>query len=105
MMDQLKDSESVGPNMAVALVTTFYGSLLSNIVFMPISNKLRVRHEEEYLCKLIICEGVEAIQAGENPKFIQERLTNILPEYRQRKLEEAGEGGEAKAGGFFRRRK
>lgn len=91
MMDQMKDVDSIGPNMAVALVTTFYGSLLSNLVFMPISNKLRVRHEEEFLCKLIICEGVEAIQAGENPKFIQERLTNILPEYQQHKQEEGEE--------------
>ncbi|MCQ5130662.1 MotA/TolQ/ExbB proton channel family protein [Butyricicoccus faecihominis] len=91
MMDKLQEVESVGPNMAVALVTTFYGSILSNVVFMPIANKLRVRHEEEYLCKLIICEGVEAIQAGENPKFIEERLTNILPVYRQQKLDEQGE--------------
>ena len=90
MMDKLQDVESVGPNMAVALVTTFYGSILSNVIFLPIANKLRVRHEEEYLCKLIICEGVEAIQAGENPKFIEERLTNILPVYRQQKLEEPG---------------
>ena len=56
MLKTLQDVESLGPNMAVALLTTLYGSVLANIVFMPISNKLRVRHEEEYFCMYIICE-------------------------------------------------
>lgn len=80
LMGNLTDVSSVGPNMAVALVTTFYGTILSNFVFSPISNKLKSRHEEEYLCKMIICEGVQAIQAGENPKFIEERLVQLLPQ-------------------------
>ena len=84
MLKQLDDASTIGPNMAVALVTTFYGSVLANVVFQPIANKLMVRHEEEYLCDMIICEGVQAIQAGENPKFIQERLTNLLPVYKQK---------------------
>lgn len=97
MMKDLSDIDSVGPNMAVALITTFYGSLLANVFFSPISNKLRVRHEEEYLCKQIICEGVQAIQAGENPKFIEERLIHLLPEYKQKKYTSAADnngGGE-----------
>lgn len=96
MMKNLESIETVGPNMAVALITTFYGSVLSNLVFIPISNKLRVRHDEEYLCKQIICEGVQAIQAGENPKFIEDRLIHLLPEYKQKKFASAedGEGGE-----------
>ncbi|MEG2037668.1 MAG: MotA/TolQ/ExbB proton channel family protein, partial [Ruthenibacterium sp.] len=77
MMKNLQDIESIGPNMAVALVTTFYGSLLANVIFTPISNKLRVRHDEEYLCMHIICEGVQAIQAGENPNLIQDRLLHL----------------------------
>lgn len=85
MLKVLEDSTTIGPNMAIALVTTFYGSVLANIIFTPISNKLRVRHEEEYLCMRIICEGVEAIQAGENPKLIQDRLLHILPEYKKKK--------------------
>ncbi len=85
MLQNMSDIETLGPNMAVALVTTFYGSILANALFLPISNKLRVRHEEEYLCMTIIAEGVQAIQAGENPKLVQERLVHMLPEYRQKK--------------------
>lgn len=96
MLKDLQDIESVGPNMAVALITTFYGSLLANIIFMPISNKLRVRHEEEYLCMKIVCEGVKGIQAGENPNFIEERLLKMLPEYQRVKMakKKAGKGEE-----------
>lgn len=79
LLKDLSDPSKLGPAMAVALVTTFYGTVLSNLIFTPISNKLKVRHEEEYLCKLIIAEGVQAIQAGENPRFIEEKLTQLLP--------------------------
>lgn len=92
LMGSLTDVSSVGPNMAVALVTTFYGTILSNLIFSPISNKLKARHEEEYLCKMIICEGVQAIQAGENPKFIEERLVQLLPQGKFK--QEPGEEGE-----------
>ena len=71
MLKDLQDIESVGPNMAVALITTLYGSMLANILFMPIANKLRMRHEEEYLCMKIVSEGVKGIQAGENQNFIE----------------------------------
>ena len=79
LLQNLKDADAIAPAMSVALVTTFYGSLLSNLVFAPISNKLKVRHDEEYLCKMIVSEGVQAIQAGDNPKFIEEKLTQLLP--------------------------
>lgn len=101
MLKNLSDIATVGPNMAVALVTTFYGSLLANVIFMPISNKLRVRHDEEYLCMSIICEGVQAIQAGENPNLIQDRLLHLLPAYKQQTYTptEGGEGGDKPAKG------
>ncbi len=106
MLKNLSDMASVGPNMSVALITTLYGSMLANIFFAPISNKLHVRHEEEYLCKRIISEGVQAIQAGENPNLIRERLMHILPEYTQKKMNKAaaaaagaGDGAEAAEGG------
>lgn len=95
MLKNLTDVASVGPNMAVALVTTFYGSILANILFAPISNKLKSRHEEEYLCMRIICEGVEAIQAGENPKLIQDKLLHLLPEYKKKKYKPADGEGDA----------
>lgn len=72
--------DGIGPAMAVALITTFYGTVLANFIFSPISNKLRIRHEEEMLCKMIIVEGVEAIQSGENPRYIEEKLMMLLPD-------------------------
>jgi chemotaxis protein MotA len=100
LLKDLQDIDSVGPNMAVALITTFYGTILANLIFTPIANKLQVRHEEEYLCNMIICEGVQAIQAGENPKFIQERLLNLLPQYKQVGIGDSGDddGGGGKKG-------
>ncbi len=79
LLGSLSDPDAIAPAMAVALITTLYGSILANVVFAPISNKLKVRHDEEYLCKLIVCEGVQAIQAGDNPRFIEEKLTQLLP--------------------------
>lgn len=81
LLANMTDTESLAKNMAVALVTTFYGVILANLFFKPIANKLKVRHEEEYLCKMIISEGVQAIQDGDNPNFIQEKLTRLLPSY------------------------
>jgi len=98
MLKVLEDIESVGPNMAVALVTTFYGSCLANLFFIPVSNKLRVRHEEEYLCMQIVYEGVQAIQAGENPKLIREKLIHLLPEYKQTGLLDESDQGQEKSG-------
>jgi chemotaxis protein MotA len=89
MLKDLQDFESLGPNMSICLITTFYGLILANIFFTPIANKLLARHEEELLCNMIICEGLQAIQAGENPKFIQERLVNLLPQYKLKQMEES----------------
>lgn len=73
------DPDSLGPSMAVALVTTFYGSVLSNILFVPIENSLKAAHDKEVLCMQIVVEGVIAIAAGSNPRFIQEKLEFMLP--------------------------
>ena len=93
LMKKLSDPDAIPPAMALALVTTFYGSVLANCIFTPISNKLRVRHEEEYLCKLIIAEGVESIQAGDNPTFIEEKLTQLIPGYLMKKGSGGGKSG------------
>ena len=79
LLKNLSDPDAIAPAMALALVTTFYGSVLANLIFTPIANKLKVRHEEEYLCKMIIAEGVQSIQAGDNPRFIEEKLTQLIP--------------------------
>ncbi len=95
LLGSLEDPDAIAPAMAVALITTFYGSMLSNLVFAPISNKLKVRHEEEYLCKMIVSEGVQAIQAGDSPKFIEEKLTQLLP---SRMMQTMGEEPKGKKG-------
>jgi chemotaxis protein MotA len=78
MLQQMSDPDSIGPAMAVALLTTLYGSMLANIFFIPIANKLKIRHDEEMVCKLIVADGVRAIQAGENPRFIEEKLLLLI---------------------------
>lgn len=99
LLKDMSDPNALGAAMAVALVTTFYGTILSNFIFGPISTKLKVRHEEEYLCKLIVSEGVQAIQAGENPRFIEEKLTQLLPKSKKGKSVAASdEGGDDKKG-------
>ncbi|MBC5689343.1 motility protein A [Mediterraneibacter sp. NSJ-55] len=79
-------SEELGANMAVALVTTFYGCMLANLVFHPISSKLRIRDEEERVYKEIIVEGVLGIQEGDNPKNLKERLVSSLAQKKQMQL-------------------
>lgn len=79
-MDAEEGSAALTQGMATALLTTLYGSLIANLVFMPISNKLRARHEEEVLSNMIIAEGVMAIQAGDNPRFIEQKLNAFLDE-------------------------
>lgn len=78
MLQNMDDAASIGPAMAVALLTTLYGSFLANVFFFPVSYKLKLRHDEEILCKTVIAEGVKAIQAGENPRFIEEKLMLLV---------------------------
>ena len=73
-------------NMSVALVTTFYGCVLANVILLPIAKKLRIRNEEELLYCQIIVEGVLSIQSGDNPKFLKEKLTSYLAKKHQKKL-------------------
>lgn len=71
-------SDALGKGMAVALVTTFYGSVLQNMIGAPISYMLKAKHQEEMVVKELIMEGVLSIQSGENPKYIQEKLSSYL---------------------------
>jgi len=94
MLASMEDPDSLSKNMGIALITTFYGSILANIVFIPIANKLKERSAEEQLCKRLVIEGILAIQAGENPKQIQEKLLSFLPAGK-RDLEKATKGKNA----------
>jgi len=78
MLNAMDDPGAIGPAMAVALITTLYGSLLANWICTPTSAKLKVRNEEEMMGKQIIIEGLLSIQAGENPRVIEEKLKSFL---------------------------
>ena len=87
-------ADSLGTSMGTAMITTLYGCLLAHVIFGPVAQLLRGRDSEEVLCKQIIVEGVMAIQAGENPKSLRERLLTYMS---QKQREMGGEGaGEAK---------
>ena len=79
-MDSAEASKLLGQGMSLALITTFYGSVAANLVLIPLANRLRMRHNEEMLCKEMVVDGVIAIQAGENPRHIEERLNAFLAE-------------------------
>lgn len=78
MLKNLSDTEALGPNMAVALVTTFYGIVLANLVFTPISKKLKVQSDNEALQKELYMEGLLSIQDGENPRIIKDKLSAFI---------------------------
>ncbi|MHC1750489.1 MAG: motility protein A [Cellulosilyticaceae bacterium] len=78
MLDQLDDPSTLGPKMAVALVTTFYGSVIANLIANPVANKLKVKSSDEILLKQVMIEGLLSIQAGENPRVIEEKLKAFL---------------------------
>ncbi|UJW58660.1 flagellar motor protein MotP [Bacillus sp. A116_S68] len=81
MLQNLNDPSTLGPNMAVALLTTLYGTLLANLVFIPMANKLALSTEEEVFVKQIVVEGVIGVQSGQNPKILEEKLSAFLPNH------------------------
>ena len=78
MLQNLDDPTTLGPSMAVALLTTFYGSLLANLVFLPMAGKLEAKTDEEIFHKQVIIEGVLGVQSGQNPRILKEKLTAFL---------------------------
>ena len=79
MLSNMEDPKSIGPAMAVALLTTLYGAMIANIFALPISEKLGLRSAEERLVKSMIIDGVNGIQEGRNPKVIASMLSTYLP--------------------------
>ncbi len=80
MLSNMSDPKSIGPAMAVALLTTLYGAMLATMFAIPIGDKLTVRRDEEELNQALIIDGLLAIQAGQNPRVIEQMLRNYLPE-------------------------
>ncbi|WP_027187114.1 motility protein A [Desulfovibrio cuneatus] len=85
MLKNMNDPSSIGPAMAVALITTFYGAVLANLVFLPMVGKLKCRSKEEVLIMEMQLEGIVGISKGENPRIILEKLTSFQPYYRRKK--------------------
>ena len=83
------DLSSVGTGMAVAILTTLWGSVISNFYCNPVASKLKIQSELESTVKQIVIEGVLSLQAGDNPRVVQEKLANFLPPASRQKLQES----------------
>lgn len=79
MLQNMDDPSKIGPAMAVALLTTLYGALVANLVALPMADKLAVRSRDETAVKMIIIKGVMAIQSGDNPRIVEQKLKTFLP--------------------------
>jgi chemotaxis protein MotA len=78
MLKNLEDKSALGPNMAVALITTLYGSIIANIVLAPLASKLTTRDEQETKVREMEIEGILSIQAGDNPRILANKLLAYL---------------------------
>ena len=88
MLNNLEDKSSLGPNMAVALITTLYGSMMANWVIVPFGNKLITHNSSEMRVKEMVIEGVLAIQAGENPRIMGQKLLTYLDPVSRKAIEQ-----------------
>ncbi|MBL1218257.1 MAG: motility protein A [Planctomycetes bacterium] len=79
MLSNMEDPSSIGAGMAAALLTTLYGALMANLLFLPMADKLALRASEEVLIKTIIIQGVMSIQSGDNPRIVAQKLEIFIP--------------------------
>ena len=78
MLMQMEDPSQIGAPMAVALLTTFYGTLMANLVFLPVAGKLKTRSKQEILTKQMVLEGVISIQSGDNHRVVEQKLKAFI---------------------------
>lgn len=84
MLQTMNDPSSIGPAMAVALLTTFYGAIIANLICLPMAGKLKNRSSNEVLDKTLVAEGLKSILEGENPRIIEQKLhAFVSPKHRQ----------------------
>ncbi len=95
LLKNMSDPSTIGPNMSVALITTLYGSMGANLLAIPFANKMKLRSEDEILLKEVMIEGLLSIQAGENPRVIEEKLKAFLSPTLRMSLSENEAEGEA----------
>jgi chemotaxis protein MotA len=79
MLQTMDDPSRIGPAMAVALLTTFYGSIMANIMCLPISGKLKTRSKEEVLTKEMAIQGIVSLSNGDNPRILEQKLQAFIP--------------------------
>jgi len=79
MLGNMKDPDAIGPGMAVALITTLYGAIASNMVFLPFADKLGFYSKREMEVREAIIRGILSIQEGDNPRVLQQKLETMLP--------------------------
>lgn len=89
MLKNLSDPATLGPSMAVALITTFYGSVISNMISGPVADKLAYRSGEEISGRMLVIRGVMSIQAGDNPRIVQQKLMAFLDSGQRKRVEAA----------------
>ncbi len=87
--------EKIGPGIAVAFVATIYGLVLANFILFPMASKLRLRSDEEILLRELILEGILSIQAGDNPRILEERLKAFLSAEERQLYDAAKSSGKA----------
>jgi chemotaxis protein MotA len=87
MLSNMDDPKSIGPSMAVALLTTLYGAMIANVFAGPIAEKLGLRSNEERLVKSMIIDAVNGIQEGRNPRVIETMLMTYLPGSKRKKAD------------------
>jgi chemotaxis protein MotA len=78
MLQSMEDPSKIGPAMAVALLTTFYGSIIANIICLPIAGKLKTRSREEALAKEMTLQGIIALSNGDNPRILEQKLNAFI---------------------------
>lgn len=79
MLLNMSDPASIGPAMAVALLTTLYGALIANLICAPIKGKLEIRSKEELMFMAMVLDGILSIQAGDNPALVEFKLNTYVP--------------------------
>lgn len=90
MLGSMEDPSSIGPAMAVALITTFYGAVLANVFFLPIAGKLKTRSNQEVLIRELMMEGILSMQSGDNPRVVEQKLVSfVAPKLRASAKKEA----------------
>jgi chemotaxis protein MotA len=84
MLQKLDDPSTIGPSMSIALITTFYGALMANLMFLPMAGKLKKRNNDEVVVQELLVEGIISIANGDNPRIIEQKLNAfLLPKLRE----------------------